>query len=215
MQTALESIHIFTGLPWWGTIAVTTVVIRILLTPLVVSAQKNSTVFVNSMGEIQAIQEKLNEARQTKNVLAFAEHSQEMTKLMQDKGYNPIKNLLVPLAQMPIFLSFYFGLRGMANAPVESFHTGGIAWFTDLTIADPYYILPVITCGTLWLTLRQATANAPMSLDTSRNLSIKALKVLPIFMFPFIISFPSALVMYWASSNICSLIQVRLERENI
>lgn len=215
VQTGLESIHILTGLPWWGTIAVATVVIRILLTPLVVSAQKNSAIFSNSMGEIQAIQEKMNEARQMKNSMAFAEHSQEMMNLMQEKGYNPIKNFLVPFAQMPIFLSFYFGLRGMVNAPVESFQNGGIAWFTDLTMADPYYILPVITCSTLWLTLRYATAHTPASTDTSQNLTIKLMRIMPIVMFPIIFSFPSALVMYWASSNICSLIQVRFEMENI
>jgi YidC/Oxa1 family membrane protein insertase len=55
--------------------------------------------------------------------------------------------------QMPIFISFFVGLRRMANAPVDSFHTGGMMWFTDLTVCDPYYILPVITSVTLWATV--------------------------------------------------------------
>lgn len=207
VQTVLEAVHISTGLPWWATIALTTVVIRALLTPLVISAQKNSAIFANSMGEIQAVQQKIVEARQMKNVMAFAEHSAELNKLMIEKGYNPLKNILVPFAQMPIFVSFYFGIRGMVNAPVESLHQGGIAWFTDLTLADPYLVLPVITCGTLWLTLRSATAGAPMA-DAAANALMKYMRLMPIIMFPFIMSFPSALVVYWASSNICSLIQV-------
>jgi YidC/Oxa1 family membrane protein insertase len=90
---------------------------------------------------------------------------------MKDKDISPFKNLLVPLAQvcvhcviynrrsykfffqMPIFISFFVGLRRMANAPVDSFHTGGMMWFTDLTVCDPYYILPVITSVTLWATV--------------------------------------------------------------
>lgn len=212
VQQALETMHIVSGLPWWGTIALTTVIIRFLLTPLVISAQKNSAVFVNSMGEIQALQQKINEARQMKNTLAFAEHSQDLAKLMMEKGYNPLKNILVPFAQMPIFISFYFGIRGMVNVPIESLHQGGAAWFTDLTMADPFYVLPVITCGTLWLTLRSATENAPMSVDAAQNLTMKYMRAMPIFMFPFIMSFPSALVVYWASSNICSLIQVSVEQ---
>ena len=45
----------------------------------------------------------------------------------------------------------FFGLRGMANAPVESLRTGGLAWFPDLIAADPLYALPLITASTLGL----------------------------------------------------------------
>lgn len=41
----------------------------------------------------------------------------------------------------------------MANLPVDSLKTGGLYWFTDLTLADPYYILPMITSLTLLATL--------------------------------------------------------------
>lgn len=209
VQNALEAIHIYTGLPWWGTIAVSTVVIRMILTPLVISAQRNSAVFCNSMDEFNAVQEKMTEARQSNNTAAFHEHTQEMQSLMAAKGYNPLKNILVPFAQMPFFLSFYFGIRGMVNAPVESMQHGGMSWFTDLTAADPLYILPLITCGTLWLTMNSALATTPMTSDTAQNLTLKLMKFMPVVMFPFIMSFPSALVVYWASSNTCALLQVK------
>ena len=41
----------------------------------------------------------------------------------------------------------------MANLPVESMKTGGTAWFTDLTVSDPYYALPVITVALLYATI--------------------------------------------------------------
>lgn len=41
----------------------------------------------------------------------------------------------------------------MANLPVESMRDGGLWWFSDLTVPDPFYLLPLITSGTLWLTL--------------------------------------------------------------
>lgn len=42
--------------------------------------------------------------------------------------------------------SSFFALHRMAAAPVESFKTGGLYWFIDLTVPDPkYYILPIIT----------------------------------------------------------------------
>ncbi|KAH8019829.1 hypothetical protein HPB51_022563 [Rhipicephalus microplus] len=61
--------------------------------------------------------------------------------------------MVIPLAQAPVFISFFFALRGMANLPMESFKTGGILWFTDLTVPDPFYILPLITSVSLFCTL--------------------------------------------------------------
>lgn len=50
---------------------------------------------------------------------------------------------------MPLFISFYLALRGMANLPLESMKTGGTAWFPDLTVADPTMILPLASCASM------------------------------------------------------------------
>ncbi len=50
-------------------------------------------------------------------------------------------------------MSFFFALKGMANAPVESMQYGGLFWFSDLTVCDPYYILPMLTSVTVWATM--------------------------------------------------------------
>ncbi|CAG7711359.1 unnamed protein product, partial [Allacma fusca] len=42
-----------------------------------------------------------------------------MTSFMSEKGLNPLKQLMVPMAMAPIFVSCFFGLRKMANLPVE------------------------------------------------------------------------------------------------
>jgi len=60
---------------------------------------------------------------------------------------------------MPIFLSVFVGLRQMANLPVESMKTGGTAWFMDLTITDPYYILPLATVTLLYATIEVGTVS--------------------------------------------------------
>lgn len=53
--------------------------------------------------------------------------------------------------QVPIFLSVFSGLRGMASLPVESLMTGGMGWFADLTVCDPYYILPFFSMASIFL----------------------------------------------------------------
>lgn len=64
-----------------------------------------------------------------------------------------ISTFFLILFQAPVFLSFFWALRKMASAPVESFKEGGMFWFMDLTVPDDYYALPAITCFTLFLTL--------------------------------------------------------------
>lgn len=54
---------------------------------------------------------------------------------------------------MPLFISFFIGLRQMANCPVASMQHGGLFWFTDLTLPDQFFILPIITSLTMWATI--------------------------------------------------------------
>jgi len=54
---------------------------------------------------------------------------------------------------MPFFISFFLGIRGLANYPLESMMYGGILWFPDLSVPDPYYILPVFTAVTMLITM--------------------------------------------------------------
>ena len=57
-------------------------------------------------------------------------------------------NVFIVLYQLPIFVSFFVSIRRMAQAPVESMKEGGVLWFTDLTMPDPFYILPFVSCFT-------------------------------------------------------------------
>ena len=41
----------------------------------------------------------------------------------------------------------------MASVPIESMKTGGMLWFTDLTVSDPYYVLPVLSCLSFMATI--------------------------------------------------------------
>ena len=101
-----------------------------------------------------ALQEKITDARRRGDMFEMAQLTQELQKLSEKKGINPFKNMLPIAAQVPVFLSFFVGLRGMANCPVESLSTGGILWFENLAMTDPYYLLPFITCCTTYLQVR-------------------------------------------------------------
>ena len=57
------------------------------------------------------------------------------------------------LLQLPIFISVYKGLNEMAALPVVSMQSGGLFWFSDLTVPDPYLALPLMTAATLLITI--------------------------------------------------------------
>uniref|UniRef100_A0A182QBU0 Membrane insertase YidC/Oxa/ALB C-terminal domain-containing protein n=1 Tax=Anopheles farauti TaxID=69004 RepID=A0A182QBU0_9DIPT len=207
VQNCMEYLHIGLDLPWWGCIAIGTVVVRTLLFPLVIASQRNAAKMNNHMPQLQVLQMKMTEARQAGNAIDSARYGQEMVLFMKEKKLNPLKNMLVPLAQAPIFISFFMGLREMANTPVESMRDGGLFWFTDLTICDQFYALPVITSLTLFLTIELGTDSARMSAANMQTAKY-ILRALPLFIFPFTINFPGAILCYWACSNFFSLLQV-------
>lgn len=191
-----------------------TIVVRSLLFPLVILAQRNAAKMGNNMPQMQALQLKMSEARSTGNHFESARLAQEMYTFMKEKNLSPFKSMLVPLAQAPVFISFFMGLRQMANAPVESMREGGLFWFMDLTMPDQFYLLPIITSATLYITILVGTDAARMSQQSSQTLKY-VLRAMPIVIFPFTVNFPGAILCYWACSNFISLIQVGLEKVHL
>lgn len=207
VQQTLEFFHIGMDLPWWGAIALGTVIVRFLMFPLVIVAQRNAAKMNNHLPQMQTIQLKLTEARQSGNKIEAMRYTQELMAFMKEKNLNPLKSMIVPLAQAPLFISFFIGLRRMANAPVESMTTGGALWFLDLTVPDPYYLLPIITSATFYLTIELGTDTARLSSQNMQTMKY-VLRAMPLLIIPFTLNFPGAILTYWACSNFISLGQV-------
>lgn len=207
IQNCMEYLHVSLDVPWWGAIMIGTVVVRLMMFPLVILSQRNTAVMNNNLPEIQVLQLKMTEARQTGNQLEAARYAQEMMAFMKEKGLNPLKNVLVPLAQAPLFISFFMGLRGMANCPVESMMHGGLWWFTDLTVPDQFFLLPLLTSATMWATIELGVDGGRLE---AQNMQLMRyfLRAIPIVMIPFTINFPGAILVYWCSTNFISLLQV-------
>lgn len=184
-----------------------TVFVRTVIFPLVILSQRNSAKMNNNLPQMQFLQMKLTEARQSGNAIDSARYTQEMVAFMKDKELNPFKNMLVPLAQAPLFISFFIGLRQMANAPVESMATGGLFWFVDLTVPDQFFLLPIITSFTMLATIEVGTDGARLAAANLQTMKY-VLRALPFVILPFTVNFPGAILTYWTCSNFISLAQV-------
>ena len=118
-----------------------------------------------------------------------AKYGGELSEFMKEKNVNPLSNVFPIAVQLPIFLSMFVGLKGMANLPLESMMHGGLFWFEDLTIADPFYLLPLLTSTSMFLQFKFAAEGA--SFDSVGPIAKVVLGALPFVLLPFTISFPA------------------------
>ena len=99
--------------------------------------------------------------------------------------------------QIPVFFAFY---RVLQNT-IELKHASWIAWYSDLSVMDPYYVLPVLMAGTMFWqqTITPTNFTDPMQ--------AKIMKVLPLIFMFFFITFPAGLTLYWFTNNLFSVAQ--------
>ena len=147
LQLMMEYLHVHAHLPWWGAIVASTILLRAVIFPVVMKVQKNGVVMNNINPELQKLMQKQKEYRQTGNKALADQYSFKIWNVYQKNNCNPLKMAILPLIQLPLFISFFIAIRRMAAVPVESMKTGGILWFPDLTTPDPYYVLPVLACA--------------------------------------------------------------------
>lgn len=188
LETILEAVHISTGLPWWATIAATTVAIRTMLVPFIVKLQGNTARLHNVKPQLERLTENMKLAKESNDTAALARFSAQTQELFAKNDCNPIKSLILPLIQAPVMISFYLALRDMANLPVPQFQDGGLAWFTDLTIADPSYVLPVASSlGFLAIMELGSEAGGVAQPKMMKNV----MRVMAVAMVPLTMNFPS------------------------
>jgi YidC/Oxa1 family membrane protein insertase len=189
MGFTLQTFHGW-GAPWWLAIAMLTVVVRTFLFPLTIRQ-------VKSMRKVQDLKPAMDELRE--------EHKddpkmlqQEMMKLYRERGANPLGGCLPIFVQLPIFLVLYYTIREFDK--LESFRTGGLLWFQDLTVYDPLYILPVLYIATMMVAQEIAMKNTAPEQK-------RIMRFLPLVFGIVLLRFPAGLFVYWVTSNVISIVQ--------
>ncbi len=183
----LNWVHSVVG-NWGWAIVIVTLIIKIILFPLAAKSFKSMAKMRKFQPEMERIKENYGEDRQLQG--------KKMMELYKKEGINPASGCLPILVQIPIFLAFYY----MLMESVELRQAPWIFWIKDLSIKDPMYVLPVINMVLMFI---QQRLNPPPSDPIQR----RVMMFLPLifgFMFLF---FPSGLVLYWAVSNLFSIIQ--------
>jgi YidC/Oxa1 family membrane protein insertase len=149
--------HDLTGLPWWLSISATVLALRIALFPVVGHFMAHNARMANVQPELKPLMERLKVLNVRKDLIGMQQLQGEARELYRKNNVNPLKMLGLPAVQAPIFISVFFALKKMAEANWPEFLNGGAFWFTDLTVADPYYVLPVVSTAATLLVLKVRT----------------------------------------------------------
>lgn len=130
--------------------------------------------------------------------------SQGMMELYKKEKINPLGGCLPVLVQMPVFIALYWVLL----ESVELRHAPFFFWIHDLSIKDPYFILPIIMGASMFI---QMSLN-PAPPDP---VQAKVMKLMPIMFTVFFLWFPAGLVLYWVVNNVLSIAQQWVITRNI
>ncbi|CEL52708.1 Mitochondrial inner membrane protein OXA1L OS=Mus musculus GN=Oxa1l PE=2 SV=1 [Rhizoctonia solani AG-1 IB] len=204
VQTGLELLHVQTGLPWWASIFILTAVVRTALLPLNLKLVGNASRLARVQPQLAVLTEQIKRARDAGDSAALQHAGFRAQKLLESAGANPFKGLLGPLVQMPVALSFFFGIRNLCNAGLPTLKDGGVGWFTDLTLADPTWALPILSSASMLILLETSAIDAQAgAAGHTRNF----FRVLSLITIPIVSYLPSGVLVYFVANGVFMLIQ--------
>ena len=123
-----------------------------------------------------------------------AKQSQAMMELYKKEKINPLGGCFPILVQMPVFIALYWVLMEsveLRQAPLA-------LWIKDLSVMDPYFVLPILMGASMFY--MQKLNPAPPD-----PMQAKIMQWMPIVFTFFFLWFPAGLVLYWLCNNLLSM----------
>ncbi len=193
LTDVLVWLHETGGLPWAWSIVALTVIVRILLVPVALRQIHSMQSLQMHAPEMKAIQQRYKDNRQ--------KQSEELMKFYRENKINPYAACLPIVFQIPIFIALFFVLRDFEDEIFPRFPESSLEWLQLVNITEDVkvgwgplllvvYVASQLTSTWLMSTQMQSTAQRVM------------IMVLPIVFIPFILNFPSGLMIYWLTTNL-------------
>ncbi|ENY72380.1 inner membrane protein oxaA [Aeromonas diversa CDC 2478-85] len=174
----------------WGlAIIMLTLLVRGIMFPLTKAQYTSMAKMRMLQPKLAALRERFGDDRQ--------KMSQGMMELYKKEKVNPLGGCLPILVQMPIFIALYWALM----ESVELRHAPFALWIHDLSVKDPFFVLPLLMGASMWFLQKMSptTITDPMQQ--------KVMNFMPIIFTFMFLWFPAGLTLYWLVSNVISIIQ--------
>ncbi len=171
---------------WGWTIVFLTVLIKILFFPLASASYRSMERMKKIAPRIQMLKEKHSADKQKFNLA--------MMDMYRNEKINPLGGCLPMFIQIPVFISLYWVLL----ASVEMHGAPWILWISDLSARDPFFILPTLMVGTMFLQIK-------LNPTPPDPIQAKIMMIMPLIFGGMMFVFPAGLVLYWCVNNIISI----------
>ena len=190
MSWLLRAIYGFVG-NWGFAIILLTLLVRVLLLPFVIPQFRNMAKQRALKPEIDKINELYKDDREKKGAA--------MMELWRKHKVNPLGGCLPVLLQMPIFFALYQTL----STSIELYHAPFVLWWADLSSPDPYYVLPIMLGGLMFVQQKLT----PVQMDAAQAKVM--LYAMPLMMTFFMLLLPTGLCLYMVTSSAVGITQQR------
>lgn len=187
IHTLLTLINSFVGNFGWSILILTLIVKAVFF--------KLSATSYRSMANMRRVMPKMTQLKER-----YGDDKMKLQKetmeLYRKEKINPFGGCLPMLVQMPVFIALYWVLM----EGVELRHAPWILWINDLSVMDPYFVLPLLMGASMYVQfMLNPTPQDPMQ--------AKVMKFMPIGMTIFFLWFPAGLVLYWLANSVLGIAQ--------
>ena len=177
---------------WGFSIILLTIIVRLIVLPFNVYSYKSMKVMQKLQPEMNRIRDRYKD----KSAEEKLQMNQEIMGLMKTHKANPLGGCLPMLLQLPVFLALYQVL----GQSIELYQAPFALWIHDLSVRDPYFVLPVL----MGITMFVQQKITPSTMDPAQA---KILMWMPVIFSVFMISLPSGLTLYIFVSTLFGIIQ--------
>ena len=192
LLTVIQSVVI----NWGVAIILLTLLIKLAFFRLSAAGYKSMARMKKMQPRIQALKEEYANDR--------AKLSQAQMELFKKENINPLGGCLPMLIPMPVFVALYWVLMEsveLRQAPLA-------LWIKDLSVMDPYFVLPILMGASMYY--MQKLNPAPPD-----PMQAKIMQLMPIAFTFICLWFPAGLVLYWLCNNLLSMAQQYLINRRI
>jgi len=166
-----------------------TVLLKVLFYPLTKKAAESAHKMKKFNPEMQRIRERYKDDPRTQQ--------QEVMRFMAAHKLNPMQGCLPILPQIPVFLAFY---RVLSSA-IELRHAAFFGWIQDLSVADPYFVTPLLLGGGMFL---QQKLTPMAGMDKTQE---KVMLAMPLVFTVMMLTLPAGMVLYMLANTVMSIAQ--------
>jgi YidC/Oxa1 family membrane protein insertase len=184
---SLKHINDYVG-NWGWSIIILTIIIKLIFYKLSETSYRSMANMRKLAPQMQKLKDRYGDDRQKLN--------QAMMEMYKKEKINPLGGCLPILVQIPVFIALYW----MLLESVELRQAPWLGWIEDLSLKDPYYILPLIMGASMFIQQR-------LNPTPPDPIQAKVMMALPVVFTFFFLWFPSGLELYWVVNNTLSIIQ--------